>query len=95
VASSRGPPRLCFIEQVRSREFSGDARITSDVYALLAEHREFGAPGAVRVQTNNGVVYLNGLVDTDFERRSIESLVTQVPNVKDVVNSVDVRNTGR
>jgi osmotically-inducible protein OsmY len=74
---------------------TGDKKITADVYALFKEHREFGAPGAVRVQTINGVVYLNGLVETDFARRSAESLVMLVANVKDVVNSLDVRNTGR
>jgi osmotically-inducible protein OsmY len=74
---------------------SGDKKITADVYALFKEHREFGAPGAIRVQTIGGVVYLNGLVETDFERRNAESLVAQVANVKDVVNSLDVRNTGR
>jgi osmotically-inducible protein OsmY len=74
---------------------TGDKKITADVYELIKEHREFGAPGTIRVQTINGVVYLNGLVETDFERRSAESLVMQVANVKDVVNSLDVRNSAR
>ncbi|HZE43068.1 MAG TPA: BON domain-containing protein [Steroidobacteraceae bacterium] len=74
---------------------TGDKKITADVYAMIKEHREFGAPGTIRVQTINGVVYLNGLVETDFERRSAESLVMQVANVKDVVNSLDVRNSAR
>jgi osmotically-inducible protein OsmY len=74
---------------------TGDKKITADVYALIKEHREFGAPGTIRVQTINGVVYLNGLVETDFERRSAESLVMLVANVKDVVNSLDVRNSAR
>jgi osmotically-inducible protein OsmY len=74
---------------------TGDRKITADVYAMIKEHREFGAPGTIRVQTINGVVYLNGLVETDFERRSAESLVMQVANVKDVVNSLDVRNSAR
>jgi BON domain len=42
-----------------------------------------------------GVVYLNGVVDTDFQRRSAESLVMQVASVKDVVNSIEVRNSAR
>jgi osmotically-inducible protein OsmY len=74
---------------------AGDAKITSDVRALIAEHPELGAPAALRVQTINGVVYLNGQVDTEFERRNAESLVSRIANVKDVVNSLDVRNTGR
>lgn len=74
---------------------TGDKKITADVSAMFSDHREFGAPGTIRVQTINGVVYLNGLVETDFERRSAESLVMQVANVKDVVNSLDVRNSAR
>jgi len=74
---------------------TGDKKITADVYAMIKEHREFGAPGSIRVQTFGGVVYLNGLVETDFERRSAESLVMQVANVKDVVNSLEVRNSAR
>jgi osmotically-inducible protein OsmY len=74
---------------------TGDKKITADVYAVIKDHREFGAPGTIRVQTINGVVYLNGLVETDFQRRSAESLVMQVANVKDVVNSLEVRNSAR
>jgi osmotically-inducible protein OsmY len=74
---------------------TGDKKITADVYTMIKEHREFGAPGTIRVQTFSGVVYLNGLVETDFERRSAESLVMQVANVKDVVNSLEVRNSAR
>jgi osmotically-inducible protein OsmY len=74
---------------------ASDAKITADVRETIAEHPELGAPAALRVQTINGVVYLNGLVDTEFERRNAESLVSRVANVKDVVNSLDVRNTGR
>jgi osmotically-inducible protein OsmY len=74
---------------------AGDAKITADVRALIKQHRELGAPAAFRVQTIDGIVYLYGTVDTDLERQSIESLVMQVPNVKEVVNSVDTRNVGR
>jgi len=74
---------------------AGDAKITADVRGLIKQHRELGAPAAFRVQTINGIVYLYGTVDTDLERRSLENMVTQLPNVKDVVNSVDVRNVGR
>ena|ERR1700732_5297895 len=74
---------------------AGDAKITADVRALITEHREFGPPAGIRVQTINGVVYLNGLVDSDLERLNLGALVMRVPNVKDVVNSVDARNFGR
>jgi osmotically-inducible protein OsmY len=74
---------------------AADAKITADVRALIKQHRELGAPAAFRVQTYNGIVYLYGIVDTDLERQNFESLVSNLPNVKEVVNSVDVRNAGR
>jgi osmotically-inducible protein OsmY len=72
-----------------------DAQITADVRAALSEHADLGAPAALRVQTINRVVYLNGLVDTDLQRSSAESYALRVDNVKDVVNSISIRNAGR
>src|SRR5450432_2156839 len=63
-----------------------DAKTTADVGDMLGRHAEFGPPGTIHVQTINGVVYLNGLVNTDMERQSAEALVIKIPNVKDVVN---------
>jgi osmotically-inducible protein OsmY len=74
---------------------SGDARITADVSAVFSKHAEFVPPGTVRVQTINGIVYLNGQVNSEMERRSAEALVRQVANVKDVVNSLDARSNAR
>jgi osmotically-inducible protein OsmY len=62
---------------------------------MLAQHTEYGPPGTIRVQTINGVVYLNGLVNSDMERQSAESFVLQIPNVKDVVNSLAPRANSR
>jgi osmotically-inducible protein OsmY len=72
-----------------------DAKITADVDDLFSQHAEFGPPGTVHVQTINGVVYLNGQVNTDMERQSAETLVLKVPNVKDVVNSLSSRSNAR
>jgi len=44
------------------------------------------------VQTIGGVVYLYGLVDTNPERATIESLARGIGGVKRVVNSIEVRN---
>jgi osmotically-inducible protein OsmY len=71
-----------------------DAKITADVQAVLNEHTEFGPPGELQVHTVNGVVYLNGLVNSEMERRAAEAFARQVPNVKDVVNSLSPRNGG-
>ena len=72
-----------------------DAEIKRNVEAVFAEHTELGAPGTIRVQSINKVVYLNGLVNSDLERQSAEALALQVPNVKDVVNSITPRSNSR
>jgi osmotically-inducible protein OsmY len=74
---------------------STDKQITHDVNELLSQHRELGPAGTVRVQTINGVVYLTGTVNSDFEIRSTESLVRQVANVKDVENNMNPRSNAR
>ncbi|HEY2679581.1 MAG TPA: BON domain-containing protein [Steroidobacteraceae bacterium] len=69
-----------------------DATISRDVRAVFSQHPELGAPAELHVQTINGVVYLNGMVNSDFERQSAEALVRQVANVVDVVNSLSPRS---
>ena len=74
----------------------GDAQITAAVIALLDQHPgAAGSPGAVSVQTLNGVVYLYGVVDTDLMREDAERIALQAPNVKKVVNSLGVQNAGK
>ncbi|MEA3175597.1 MAG: hyperosmotically inducible periplasmic protein [Gammaproteobacteria bacterium] len=74
---------------------STDKQITLDLNALLGDHRELGPPGTVHVQTINGVVYLNGTVNSEFEIRSAEAVARQVSNVKDVVNNLNPRSNAR
>jgi osmotically-inducible protein OsmY len=73
----------------------GDAEITSEVYELLAEHPALGAPGELRVHTIDRVVYLNGLVNTEFDSRIAEATAYQAAHVKLVVNSLGVRSNSR
>ena len=68
-----------------------DQKITSDV-----EHRVERTPALmgstpITVQTNDGVVYLNGVVATDLERYMAEDIARQAPNVARVVNDVAVQ----
>jgi len=74
---------------------ANDANITAEVYSLLANHTELGAPGQLRVQTINGVVYLNGLVNTDLDSQNAEAIAYQAEGVKNVVNSIAVRGNSR
>ncbi len=72
-----------------------DAKITAEVYALLAEHPELGAPGELRVQTINRVVYLDGMVNTGFDLHIAVATAFQAAHVKDVVESIGIRGNSR
>ena len=74
---------------------STDKQITIDANDALARHRELGPPGTVRVQTINGVVYLTGTVNSDFEIRTTEAIVRQIANVRDVENNLNARSNSR
>jgi osmotically-inducible protein OsmY len=73
----------------------GDAKISADVRTLLDQHSGAAAPGAVTVQTLDGVVYLYGIVDTDLMREEAGEIALQAPHVKKVVNSIGVLNAGK
>jgi hypothetical protein len=85
VGFGRCSPENCATDKVTLAELN-DA---------LASHRELGAPAAIHTQVINGVAYLTGIVDTDLEVRRAESIALLVPGVRDVVNSLTSRNTGR
>jgi osmotically-inducible protein OsmY len=46
----------------------------------------------VRYDVNNGVVTLKGDVPSQAQRSSVEKLAEQVPNVKQVVNELEVKH---
>jgi osmotically-inducible protein OsmY len=69
---------------------AGDAKVTANVHSVLNRHTELGPPGAIEVQTLDHVVYLDGLVNTGFERGVAESLAQQVPGATRVVDSIAV-----
>jgi osmotically-inducible protein OsmY len=73
---------------------AGDTTITSDVRALLNQHPALEAPNLINVQTYDHVVYLYGLVDTDWERQLAESVAFNAPSVARVVNSIAIDNRG-
>ena len=70
---------------------AGDAEITKALNTRIYDRPQF-ATADIRVQTIGGVVYLYGLVDTNPERATIESLARGIAGVKRVVNSIEVRN---
>ena len=66
-----------------------DGTLTSYVKTKLAEDRLVTLT-RVGVETNNGVVYLTGEVETAEQRSHIGSLASQVKGVKRVVNNLQV-----
>jgi hyperosmotically inducible periplasmic protein len=67
-----------------------DGNITTSVKTQLAGDR-LATLTRVGVETNNGVVYLTGEVETAEQRSHIGSLASQVKGVKRVVNNLQVR----
>lgn len=66
-----------------------DAGIDKNLEAMLVEHK---MNRAVRHDVNNGVVTLRGNVPSQGQRSNVEKLAQEVPNVKQVVNELEVKN---
>jgi osmotically-inducible protein OsmY len=66
----------------------GDAAITAQVETLFAQHSAIQPPNLVRVQTIDGVVYLTGIVDTDYQRQLATAVAHEAMGVTKVVNSI-------
>jgi hypothetical protein len=72
----------------KSSDPTADASITTDVRSRLAQDDELIAP--LKVQTVNGVVYLNGKAYTGLQRRNAEDIALQANNVVKVVNDIEI-----
>lgn len=66
-----------------------DSGIDKNLEAMLVEHK---MNKAVHYDVNNGVVTLKGNVPSQGQRSSAEKIAQQVPNVKQVVNELEVKN---
>src|SRR3954464_2611340 len=66
-----------------------DSGIDKNLDAMLVQHR---LKNDVRYDVNNGVVTLKGNVASESQRTTVEKLARQVPNVKQVVNKLDVKD---
>ncbi len=73
-------------------ECSGDAKISADVRALLAQSASLGGTNQIRVQTIHGVVYLRGLVSTPYQVEEAGSIAEQAAGVTEVQNLLSVDN---
>ena len=72
------------------RENIDDGSITTSVKTKLASDKLVTLT-RVGVETNNGIVYLTGEVETAEQKSHIGSLASQVKGVKQVVNNLQVR----
>jgi hyperosmotically inducible protein len=66
-----------------------DKGIERNFDAVLVRHK---LDGAVKYDVKNGVVTLTGKVNSQSKRAWVEKLATGVPNVKQVVNELEVKN---
>ncbi len=66
-----------------------DSGIDKNLEAMLVQHR---LKRDVKYDVNNGVVTLKGDVPSQAQRASVEKLAQQVPNVKQVVNELEVKH---
>ena len=76
-----------------SGECSGDAKISADVRALLAQNSSLGGPNHISVQTIRGVVYLRGIVSTPLQIAEAGNIAEQVTGVTDVQNMLTIDNS--
>ncbi|MGC1523166.1 MAG: BON domain-containing protein [Steroidobacteraceae bacterium] len=73
----------------------GDSKIAAGVDAAFTKHAELQPPNLIDVQVIGGVVYLYGLVDTDYQLQMAEIVAHQVPGVVKVVNSIGLAGNAR
>lgn len=66
-----------------------DATLTASVKAQLVADKASNLL-RVDVDTNNGIVYLNGTVESNEQRERAEQLARRVDGVKRVVNNLQV-----
>jgi osmotically-inducible protein OsmY len=69
----------------------GDRKITADVEHLIDSTPALMGSVPITVQSINGVVYLNGLVETDLERYMAENIASRAPHVAMIINDVAVQ----
>lgn len=73
----------------------GDAKLASAVRTAFETHPELGPPNLLTVQSVNQVVYLYGLLDTDFQRQMAEAVAHRAPGVTKVINSIGLSGNSR
>ena len=73
----------------------GYAELEASVRAAFEQHAELEPPNLLKIQSVDHVIYLYGLVDTDFQRQMAESVAHQAPGVTKVINSIGLSGNSR
>jgi len=73
----------------------GDAKLAAAVRTAFETHPELEPPNLIKVQSVDHVVYLYGLVDTDFQRQMAEAVAHQAPGVTKVISSIGLSGNTR
>ncbi len=66
-----------------------DKGIANNLHAALIQNK---LQKAVKYDVKNGVVTLNGAVNSQFKRGLAEKITSSIPNVKQVVNDLQVKD---
>jgi hyperosmotically inducible periplasmic protein len=66
-----------------------DKGIDKNLHAMLVQNK---LDSAVKYDVKNGVVTLTGTVNSQTKRAMVEKLASDVPNVRQVVNELQVKN---
>ena len=84
----------CAAESCKTGPCSPDDRLVEAVRAEIAKHPAL-MTDTIRIQSQDGTVYLYGLVSTNVELAEVEEVAKATPGVKKVVNLVSIDNTQR
>jgi osmotically-inducible protein OsmY len=71
----------------------GDAQLSAAVHER-AQASSVLRGNLLHIQVLDGVVYVSGMVDSDFEHEQINALFKSVPGVKSVINTTGVTTHG-
>lgn len=69
-----------------------DAQISNEITAMYQQNATLRLPSGLRVQTLHRIVYLSGLVDTELQRQTAETIARAIPDVDRIVDSIAVTN---
>jgi osmotically-inducible protein OsmY len=68
-----------------------DQRIVARSYVRIRRHEQLGQQQHIRVISHNGIVLLIGEVQSEALRERAEQVISDVPDVRDIVNALAVQ----